>query len=109
MLGNKQWLKVGLDPIQDGERLLKDYECTVAGTVDLRLLAERFSLPQDDCLEGFCKRYLSREMGKFVDVSCSDWNADRLTDDQVAYAAYYAMVAVHIYEKVSRIMNFLIV
>lgn len=100
LLANKRILKVGVAPFEDGQKILKDYGCTVLGTLDLRTLAERLQLPSLRSLAAMCLEYLDIEMDKLMEVRCGDWDADTLTDEQVAYAACDAIASVLIYHQI---------
>ncbi|KAK2587500.1 hypothetical protein KPH14_003200 [Odynerus spinipes] len=100
LLANKRILKVGVAPFEDGQKILKDYGCTVLGTLDLRTLAERLQLPSPKSLAAMCLEYLGIEMDKLMEVRCGDWDADTLTDEQVAYAACDAIASVLIYHQI---------
>ena len=84
----------------DGRKLTKSYGCHVIGTLDLRTLAESLSLPAPLSLSALCEYYLGFAMEKDVEVRCSDWSADTLTDDQITYASYDALIPTIIYQKV---------
>lgn len=106
MLNNPNLLKVGVDPLEDGKRVAKDYESQVLGTVDLRLLASHFSLPNPKSLATLCKQYLGIEMNKIMEIRCSDWNADSLSDEQITYASHDAYASILIYHQVKFCSSF---
>lgn len=100
LLSNRDLLKVGVASFDDGRKIAKDYNCQVVGTVDLRMLAHRHSLPSPKSLAALCVQYLGIEMDKILEVRCSNWNVDSLTDEQVSYAAHDAYAAVLVYQQV---------
>lgn len=99
-MSNRHLLKVGVAPFEDGRKLTKDYGCKIYGTLDLRTLAERLDLPSPKSLAALSLEYLGLELEKVVEIRCSDWNNDTLTDDQIAYAAYDALASMFIYHQV---------
>ncbi|XP_043466914.1 exonuclease 3'-5' domain-containing protein 2 [Leptopilina heterotoma] len=102
LLSNRHLLKVGVAPFEDGRKLTKDYGCKIYGTLDLRTLAERLDLPSPKSLAALSLEYLGLELEKVVEIRCSDWNNDTLTDDQIAYAAYDALASMFIYHQILR-------
>ncbi|CAK9807458.1 Exonuclease 3'-5' domain-containing protein 2 [Anthophora quadrimaculata] len=100
LLASKHILKVGVASYEDGQKIIADYGCRVCGTVDLRTLAERVNLPCPKSLAAMSLQYLGLEMDKLIEVRCSNWDADTLTDEQVAYAACDAIASVLIYDQI---------
>lgn len=103
LLSSECILKVGVAPYEDGRKLTNDYGCRVFGTVDLRTLANRLGVPSRKSLAALTMEYLGTEMDKILEVRCGDWNADVLTEQQKAYAAYDAIASVLIYHKVDEV------
>lgn len=99
-MANKCILKVGVAPFEDGRKLTNDYGCRVFGTMDLRTLAQRLGVPSRKSLAALALEYLNVEMDKIIEVRCSNWNAEILTEQQTAYAAYDAIASVLVYHKV---------
>ncbi|XP_046824735.1 exonuclease 3'-5' domain-containing protein 2 [Vespa crabro] len=102
LLASKRILKVGVAPFEDGQKIIKDHGCAVLGTLDLRRLAECFQLPTPKSLAAMCLEYLGTKIEKLIEVRCGDWDADTLSDDQVAYAACDAMASILIYHQIMR-------
>ncbi|XP_031842751.1 exonuclease 3'-5' domain-containing 2 isoform X2 [Nomia melanderi] len=100
LLASKRILKVGVAPYEDGQKIIADYGCRVCGTLDLRSLAEHENLPSPKSLAAMGLQYLGLEMDKLIEVRCGNWNADILTDEQVAYAACDAIASVLIYDQI---------
>ncbi|OXU24832.1 hypothetical protein TSAR_000057 [Trichomalopsis sarcophagae] len=100
LLSSRDFLKVGVASFDDGRKIAKDYNCQVVGTVDLRMLAHRHSLPSPKSLAALCVQYLDTEMDKILELRCSNWNADSLTNEQISYAAHDAYAAVLIYHQI---------
>lgn len=105
LLASKHILKVGVASYEDGQKITADYGCRVCGTLDLRSLAERSRLPSPKSLAAMSLEYLDIEMDKLIEVRCSNWNADILTDEQVAYAACDAIASVLIYDQIVQRMK----
>lgn len=100
LLTNRNLLKVGVSSFEDGRKIAKDYDCQVVGTVDLRTLANRFLLPSPKSLAALSEQYLGIEMDKSTELRCCDWNADTLTDEQVAYASCDAYASILVYYEI---------
>ncbi|CAK9794682.1 Exonuclease 3'-5' domain-containing protein 2 [Anthophora plagiata] len=100
LLASKHILKVGVASYEDGQKIIADYGCRVCGTLDLRTLTERVNLPSPKSLAAMSLQYLGLEMDKLIEVRCSNWDADTLTDEQVAYAACDAIASVLIYDQI---------
>ncbi|XP_033213604.1 exonuclease 3'-5' domain-containing protein 2 [Belonocnema kinseyi] len=100
LLSNRRLLKVGVAPFEDGKKLTNDYGCKVYGTLDVRTLADRLDLPSPKSLAAMSLEYLGLELDKLIEVRCSDWDNDTLTDDQIAYASYDALTSVFIYHQI---------
>ncbi|XP_063986726.1 exonuclease 3'-5' domain-containing protein 2 [Diachasmimorpha longicaudata] len=105
LLSNNCILKVGVASFEDGRKLTNDYGCRVYGTVDLRTLADGLGIPSRKSLAAMCVQYLGIELEKIIEVRCGDWDADTLTDEQMAYAAYDAIASVLVYREMQRIVK----
>lgn len=101
LLANRRLLKVGVAPFEDGKKLMNDFGCTVSGTVDLRSLARRLKQPSPKSLAALCMHYLGTKMDKILEIRCSDWDADTLSQEQINYAAFDAQASVLIYHQVN--------
>ncbi|XP_044292794.1 exonuclease 3'-5' domain-containing protein 2 [Varanus komodoensis] len=100
ILADGRILKVGVGCWEDACKLLHDYGVTVKGTVDLRYLAMRQSkaLPQNGLsLKSLAERILNYSLDKSLHLCCSNWEAEQLTQDQIAYAARDAQVSVALF------------
>ncbi|XP_011498091.1 PREDICTED: exonuclease 3'-5' domain-containing protein 2 [Ceratosolen solmsi marchali] len=102
LLTNRHLLKVGVALFEGGKRIDKNYNCQVLGTLDLRILANCFSLPSPKSLAALCVLYLGFEMNKVLKVKYSNWNAETLTDEQIAYASYDAYASILIYHQICK-------
>ncbi|XP_043266269.1 exonuclease 3'-5' domain-containing protein 2 [Colletes gigas] len=105
LLASKRILKVGVASYEDGQKIISDYGCRVGGTLDLRTLAEHANLPSPRSLAAMSLQYLGLEMDKLIEVRCNNWNADTLTDEQVAYAACDAITSVLIYDQIVQMIK----
>lgn len=45
--------------------------------------------------------YLGTKMDKILEIRCSDWDADTLSQEQINYAAFDAQASVLIYHQVN--------
>lgn len=112
-LSDPHYLKLGVGIDQDAARLLEDWGLVVRGWIDLRHLCV------DLCIQ-FSDYYQMRQMGlkkmaeglfgsttistimpmnikKVRAIAWSDWNAIRLREEQIRYAAWDAQIAVDIF------------
>uniref|UniRef100_A0A1A9VZH2 3'-5' exonuclease domain-containing protein n=1 Tax=Glossina brevipalpis TaxID=37001 RepID=A0A1A9VZH2_9MUSC len=95
LLEDKEIIKVGVEPAQDAQRLMNDYNLYVASTFDIRYLAV-----MNGCkplgLEKLSRHVLYVELPKSFYTSASNWEG-RLTDEQIQYAANDALAGIHIF------------
>ncbi|KAM9354758.1 exonuclease 3'-5' domain-containing protein 2 isoform 2-T2 [Pholidichthys leucotaenia] len=100
VLGDQHVLKVGVGCYEDGQRLKRDYGLSLASTVDVRHLAVRqrqASLSNGLSLKSLAADLLRVPLDKSVEVCCSDWEADELTQEQMTYAARDAQISVALF------------
>ncbi|XP_022072820.1 exonuclease 3'-5' domain-containing protein 2 isoform X1 [Acanthochromis polyacanthus] len=93
-------LKVGVGCYEDGKRLTRDYGLSLSCTVDLRDLALRLrqaSVSNGLSLKSLAADLLNVSLDKSVALRCSDWEADQLTLEQMAYAARDAQVSIALF------------
>lgn len=102
MLASKYILKVGVSSYEDGQKIAKDYDCVFNGALDLRTLALSLRLPCRKSLAAMSLEYLDLDIDKLIDVRCSDWNADTLSDKQVQYATCDVLTSLSIYRNVRK-------
>ncbi|XP_037955834.1 exonuclease 3'-5' domain-containing protein 2-like [Teleopsis dalmanni] len=91
-------LKLGVAPVDDALKLYNDYGLNTNGTFDLRYLAV-LTGRNGGGLANLSKHVLQVQMDKSYYIRCSDWQADRLSQRQISYAAADAILAVDIYMK----------
>lgn len=100
-------LKFGVGILDDATKLREDYSLTVRGCVDLRYFAQRClhrpQAQQVGSLSKLCKTVLDYNLDKSVDISCSDWDSEVLTQEQVTYAAKDACVGREIFYKLLKL------
>lgn len=96
LLANGDIVKVGVVPMDDSRNLARDYGLCVAGTLDLRHMAQAGGR-RPLGLAKMALEHLAVTMDKDWRISCSDWEAPRLTDRQVDYAAKDALVAIELF------------
>uniref|UniRef100_A0A3P9LS13 Exonuclease 3'-5' domain-containing protein 2 n=1 Tax=Oryzias latipes TaxID=8090 RepID=A0A3P9LS13_ORYLA len=100
LLKDPKVLKVGVGCYEDGKRLTRDHGLVLSCTVDLRYLAMRQRRTAADnglSLKSLAADLLNFSLDKSPELRCSDWEADQLTLNQVAYAARDAQVAVALF------------
>ncbi|XP_067895702.1 exonuclease 3'-5' domain-containing protein 2 isoform X2 [Heterodontus francisci] len=100
LLGNSSVLKVGVDAFEDGCKLFRDYCVTVSGCVDVRYLVMRQRKNNFTCslsLKSLAQDILNFTLDKSLHLRCSNWEADKLTNEQVTYAAQDAQVSVALF------------
>lgn len=61
--------------------------------------------PAPSGLSTISKHYLGISMDKSKSISMSDWERSNLSDKQVMYAAYDALVSLLIYEKLRKVWH----
>ncbi|XP_020375184.1 exonuclease 3'-5' domain-containing protein 2 isoform X1 [Rhincodon typus] len=101
LLGNGSVLKVGVDAFEDGCKLLRDYCITVRGCLDVRYLAMRQSRKNSfacsPSLKSLAQDILNYTLDKSLHLRCSNWEAEELSNEQIAYAAQDAQVSVALF------------
>ncbi|XP_041071015.1 exonuclease 3'-5' domain-containing protein 2 isoform X1 [Carcharodon carcharias] len=109
LLGNGSVLKVGVDVFEDGCKLFRDYCITARGCLDVRYLVMRQSpghllfysrknnFTCSLSLKSLAQDILHFTLDKSLHLRCSNWEAEELTDEQVAYAAQDAQVSVALF------------
>ncbi|XP_072425361.1 exonuclease 3'-5' domain-containing protein 2 isoform X2 [Chiloscyllium punctatum] len=97
LLGNGSVLKVGVDAFEDGCKLFRDYCIMVRGCLDVRYLAMRQRKNSFACspsLKSLAQDILNYTLDKSLHLRCSNWEAEELSNEQVAYAAQDAQISV---------------
>ncbi|CAO1397422.1 unnamed protein product [Diamesa hyperborea] len=97
ILENPEIIKTGVGPQSDATMLLQDYSIRMNGTFDLRFLAMQTGTKPEG-LAKLSKNVLNVELDKDWRVRCSDWEAVKLSDKQIEYAAKDAQVAIDIFK-----------
>uniref|UniRef100_A0AAV2JD54 Exonuclease 3'-5' domain-containing protein 2 n=1 Tax=Knipowitschia caucasica TaxID=637954 RepID=A0AAV2JD54_KNICA len=93
-------LKVGVGCYEDGQRLTRDYGLALSCAVDLRFLAlrqKKATVNNGLSLKSLAADLLDVTLDKSLELRCSDWEANRLTPEQVGYAARDAQVSVALF------------
>ncbi|KAM4624717.1 exonuclease 3'-5' domain-containing protein 2 isoform 2-T2 [Polymixia lowei] len=93
-------LKVGVGCYEDAKRLTRDYGLSLGCTVDLRYLALRqrqIMLNNGLSLKSLAADLLNVSLDKSLELRCSDWEADQLTQEQMSYAARDAQVSIALF------------
>ncbi|KAJ8317699.1 hypothetical protein KUTeg_005603 [Tegillarca granosa] len=100
VLANRRILKVGVAAKDDGQKLLHDFGLEVYGCVDLRFLLNRIRglyKCKTRGLQGLSQGVLGIKMKKDVKIRCGNWEAQKLSPQQIEYAADDAIIAVDIF------------
>ncbi|XP_052437092.1 exonuclease 3'-5' domain-containing protein 2 isoform X2 [Carassius gibelio] len=100
VLSDPRVLKVGVGCYEDGKRLAHDHGLTLSCTVDLRYLALRQRqavLNNGLSLKSLAADLLNVTLDKSLELRCSDWEADVLSQEQVVYAAHDAQISVALF------------
>ncbi|XP_026141076.1 exonuclease 3'-5' domain-containing protein 2 isoform X1 [Carassius auratus] len=100
VLSDPRVLKVGVGCYEDGKRLAHDHGLTLSCTVDLRYLALRQRqavLNNGLSLKSLAADLLNVTLDKSLELRCSDWEADVLSQEQMVYAAHDAQISVALF------------
>ncbi|XP_036592815.1 exonuclease 3'-5' domain-containing protein 2 isoform X2 [Trichosurus vulpecula] len=100
ILEDSRILKVGVGCREDASKLLQDYDLIVRGCLDLRNLAmkQRRDLLQNGLsLKSLAETILNFPLNKSLLLRCSNWDAEELTEEQVAYAARDAQISIALF------------
>ncbi|XP_051579178.1 exonuclease 3'-5' domain-containing protein 2 isoform X2 [Myxocyprinus asiaticus] len=100
VLSDPHVLKVGVGCYEDGKRLAHDHGLTLGCTVDLRYLALRQRqavLNNGLSLKSLAADLLNVTLDKSLELRCSDWEADMLTQEQMTYAARDAQISIALF------------
>lgn len=107
LLANGHIIKVGVGIINDVHHLKTDYKFTVNGWFDLRymsrLIGSEIFPPRS--LQAIARQFLGIDVDKCVDVRCSNWNAEQLSDQQIIYAINDVYIVLIILMKSMQIYN----
>ncbi|XP_053553965.1 exonuclease 3'-5' domain-containing protein 2 [Bombina bombina] len=100
LLSDSSILKVGVGCGEDASKLLRDYNLSVKGIVDIRYLAMRYrkGLFQNGLsLKSLSETVLSYPLDKSFQLRCSNWEAEEFSHDQILYAARDAQVSIALF------------
>uniref|UniRef100_A0A1B0GG39 3'-5' exonuclease domain-containing protein n=1 Tax=Glossina morsitans morsitans TaxID=37546 RepID=A0A1B0GG39_GLOMM len=97
LLADKEIIKVGINPAEDARKLQGDYGIYVASTFDIRYLAAMIRCKPLG-LEKLSRSLLNVDFVKPWYIARSNWEFDKLDDDQVEYAANDAFAGVEIFK-----------
>ncbi|KAB5562274.1 hypothetical protein PHYPO_G00016030 [Pangasianodon hypophthalmus] len=100
VLRDSHVLKVGVGCYEDGKRLVSDHSLALVCTVDLRYLALRQRhavLNNGLSLKSLAADLLNVTLDKSLELRCSNWEAENLTQEQMSYAARDAQVSVSLF------------
>lgn len=97
LLSDAKIKKVGVEVKRDMQYLYTDYNLRGNGAIDLRDLARRCGVPPPHGLAGLAEKTLKVKMDKTFRVR--DWDAVELSDQDIKYAAYDALVGIELFRK----------
>ncbi|KAI5102377.1 exonuclease 3'-5' domain-containing protein 2 [Silurus meridionalis] len=100
VLKDSHVLKVGVGCYEDGKRLASDHGLSLVCTVDLRYLALRQRhavLNNGLSLKSLAGDLLNVTLDKSLELRCSNWEAENLSQEQRSYAARDAQVSVSLF------------
>ncbi|MBN3300330.1 EXD2 protein, partial [Amia calva] len=100
VLQNPAILKVGVGCYEDAGKLARDYGVAVNCTVDVRYLAmrqRRITVHNGLSLKSLAQDILNFSLEKSLQLRCSNWEAEQLSQEQVLYAGRDAQVSVALF------------
>ncbi|XP_048004683.1 exonuclease 3'-5' domain-containing protein 2 isoform X2 [Leguminivora glycinivorella] len=101
LLEDNNIYKVGVAPTDDAKYLFLDWGVKLKSSLDVRHLARECGYSAGG-LATLSEALLQVTLDKHWKVRCSDWEAEKLTERQVVYAAADAHVAIKIFAKLIR-------
>lgn len=127
ILMDSNCIKVGVDILNDIQRLEKDFHIHIKSFLDLRMLdvfiQSKLSLnlnktssistrqqfahnSHSNSLKSLCFKYLNVIMDKSIDIRCSDWSKeDGLSIVQIEYAAWDACISCSLYHTMMSLID----
>ncbi|XP_072898620.1 bifunctional 3'-5' exonuclease/ATP-dependent helicase WRN isoform X1 [Hemitrygon akajei] len=94
--------KVGVGVHGDYWKLMKDYDITMKGLVELSEIAnKRLNCAETWSLNGLVKHLYGKQLWKDTAVRCSNWDTFPLSNEQQQYAAVDAYAGLIIYQKLN--------
>ncbi|KAM9465756.1 exonuclease 3'-5' domain-containing protein 2 isoform 3-T10 [Clarias gariepinus] len=100
VLRDSRVLKVGVGCYEDSKRLASDHGLALVCTVDLRYLALRQRhavLNNGLSLKSLAADLLNVTLDKSLELRCSNWEAENLSEEQMLYAARDAQVSISLF------------
>lgn len=104
-------IKVGVGSSIDARYLLQDYLRPteyesydgpmiqmIQSTLELGRMANMANCEGSRSLGAMSEQYLGVTLDKDVNIRCSNWEADILSDDQITYAAKDALVGIELFK-----------
>ncbi|CAL1288474.1 unnamed protein product [Larinioides sclopetarius] len=104
LLADETILKVGVGVSDDANKLFSDYCLEVHGFLDIRYLAKNLNEFQGKnmSLKSLGRDLLGIDLNKSRELRCSNWNADKLSEDQLKYAADDAIISAKIFKEIQK-------
>lgn len=102
LLADKDVLKVGVGCAIDAQELTHAYGISVSNVLELNNLENVMARTEQKIvgLKKLCQVVLDKKMHKTLDITCSNWGREELTDLQKMYAAHDASVAIDIWKAI---------
>lgn len=102
LLADKDVLKVGVGCAIDAQELTHAYGISVSNVLELNNLENVMARTEQKTvgLKKLCQLVLDKKMHKTLDITCSNWGREELTDLQIMYAAHDASVAIDIWKAI---------
>ena len=95
-------MKIGVGVFGDAKKLREDYDVGMRGSLDLRHYVPQFRPElRATGLAGLASAFIGVKLDKDWKIRASDWEAGKLTQRQVDYAANDAFVATHIFLQIA--------
>lgn len=94
LLGDKEVWKVGVGSERDAEYLWESYDINVEGSLDLRYVARKTSLPQSS-LKEMANNFLNVRLKSYQ--RSWTWSTSDLTKEQIDYAAEDAIAGFELF------------
>ncbi|OQR76946.1 exonuclease 3'-5' domain-containing protein 2-like [Tropilaelaps mercedesae] len=110
LLKDPSIVKVGVAVLDDAKVILLDYKVPINGCLNLFYMAlatanikqQLLDANANFSLASMVKVLLDVEMTQDIEIRCSDWESDKLSDDQIAYAKHEVMYAFKLADKIVR-------
>jgi hypothetical protein len=93
VLNHERVFKIGLNITGDVKKLMRDFDVSCRGVVDLRQLSAALKLNVGPSLADMTEKLLSKNLPKPTNIRCGNWDKIPLPADARAYAALDAFAS----------------